>query len=258
MNVSSRLRPLATTGSSTTGESSPPSPSTRSDGPIVGPNAVASTSWSARASSSTVWMPSAPRRRAIRGPMPQIAVTGRAPIVGIHSRRVSRATPPGLANPVAVFACSLDSPIPTAHDSPVSTSSRALSSSGERLRIVGRDADERLVPPELLDGHVHRPQRRHHPRPTPPRRPACPTAGTRRPGSAGRRSRAACRSARRTPAPRTTPSPPPAAAGAGCRRRRPRPAARRARGGAAPRRRRGTGRGRRGGSSPALLPGWRA
>ena len=85
--------------------------------------------------------------------MPQMAVTGRSPIVGIHVRRVSRATPPGLANPVAVLACSFVSPMPTAQCSPVACSTRAWMSPGERLGVVGADADERLVPtPHLDDG----------------------------------------------------------------------------------------------------------
>ena len=50
----------------------------------------------------------------MRSPMPQSAVTGRSPIVSNHVARVSVAIPPGLAKPVAVFACSLVSPIPTA------------------------------------------------------------------------------------------------------------------------------------------------
>ena len=50
----------------------------------------------------------------MRVPIPEIAVTGSAPITGSHDRRVRLATPPGLAKPVAVFACSLVSPIPTA------------------------------------------------------------------------------------------------------------------------------------------------
>ena len=56
--------------------------------------------------------------------MPHTSVTGRSPIVGSHVAHVRRATPPGLANPVAVFACSLVSPIPTAHVSPVSAWTR--------------------------------------------------------------------------------------------------------------------------------------
>ena len=74
----------------------------------------------------------------MRPPMPQTAVTGRSPMVSIHVRRVSVATPPGLANPVAVLACSLVSPIPTEHRSPVAANTRRLKPTGERLRVVGR------------------------------------------------------------------------------------------------------------------------
>ena len=48
-------------------------------------------------------------------------------MISIHSRRVMRAMPPGLANPVAVFASSLVSPIPTAHRSPVAANTVACS-----------------------------------------------------------------------------------------------------------------------------------
>ena len=54
--------------------------------------------------------------------MPFSAVTGRAPIVGSHVSFVSRAMPPGLAKPVAVFAWSFVWPIPTAHESSVRSS----------------------------------------------------------------------------------------------------------------------------------------
>lgn len=74
----------------------------------------------------------------MRAPMPQMAVTGRCPIVAIHVRRVRRATPPGLAKPVAVLACNLLSPMPTAHDSRVTASTRWrtawASASGSALR----------------------------------------------------------------------------------------------------------------------------
>ena len=45
--------------------------------------------------------------------------------------------PPGLANPVAVLACSLVSPMPTAQLRPVSASTAALHVPGERLGVVG-------------------------------------------------------------------------------------------------------------------------
>ena len=55
------------------------------------------------------------------GRRPPIPVGDRpVPIVGSHVAHVRRAHAPGLAKPVAVFACSLVSPIPTAHLSPVS------------------------------------------------------------------------------------------------------------------------------------------
>ena len=91
------------------------------------------------ASSATVVMPSAARRWAVRSPMPQIAVTGRSPIVGSHSARVSVAMPPGLANPVAVLAWSFVSPMPTAHDSCVASRTAAPARRGPaRWGSVGR------------------------------------------------------------------------------------------------------------------------
>jgi hypothetical protein len=70
-------------------------------------------------------MPSSPRRAADLTPMPDSAVTGSAPITGSQVRWVKRATPPGLAKPVAVLAWSFVSPIPTAQRSRVSASTVA-------------------------------------------------------------------------------------------------------------------------------------
>ena len=84
-------------------------------------------------------------------------------MISIHSRRVIRAMPPGLANPVAVLASSLVSPIPTAHRSPVAAEHRRLQVSGETFRIVRGRPDERLVPAPHLDHRSERTQRRHHP-----------------------------------------------------------------------------------------------
>ena len=64
----------------------------------------------------------------MRPPIPHTAVTGRAPIVAIQSRRVRRAMPPGLAKPVAVLAWRRVSPMPTAHVSAVAATTRALTS----------------------------------------------------------------------------------------------------------------------------------
>ena len=58
--------------------------------------------------------------------MPQMLVTGRSPITSSQVPEVRRATPPGLAKPVAVLAWSFVSPIPTAQVSPVSATTRAL------------------------------------------------------------------------------------------------------------------------------------
>ena len=93
---------------------------------MVGPNAAASSSRSAIESSRTVRTPSSSSRSAVRVPMPQMLVTGRSPITSSHEPEVRRATPPGLAKPVAVLAWSFVSPIPTAQVSPVSATTRSL------------------------------------------------------------------------------------------------------------------------------------
>ena len=198
--------------------------------------------------------------RAVRAPMPQIAVTGRSPIVAIQVRRVSRATPPGLANPVAVLACSRVSPMPTAHDRP-----RLVERPAPADRVGDAPPGRRCAAPTKASSQPHTSTDQ------PNDRSAAITS--RRGGVVGRVVRreehgvgaapprlapAACPSARRTPAPRRTPWRRPGAAGPGRRRRRRRPAARPAPGAAAPRRRPGTGRGRRAGSmlvapKPALV-----
>ena len=101
------------------------------------------------------------------------------------SRRVSRATPPGLANPVAVFACSFVSPIPTAHVSPVAASTAAL-------HVAGRSASGSSVrTPTNASSQPHTSTTTGNDRsvaitrPTPRRRPGGPTAGTRRRGTCG-------------------------------------------------------------------------
>ena len=115
------------------------------------------------ASSATVVMPSPARRCAVRSPMPQIAVTGRSPMVGSHSSRVSVAMPPGLANPVAVLAWSFVSPMPTAQESSVAVAHRLPARPGRGRAgssVVG--AEERLVPPQHLDHDGQRAQGGHH------------------------------------------------------------------------------------------------
>ena len=116
--------------------------------------------------------------------MPQIAVTGSAPIVGIQVRRVSRAIPPGLAKPVAVLACSWSRRSRPRRTARSRRARAALMLGGERLRVVGRDAEERLVPAPHLDDRRERAQGGHHLAPRRRRRRGDPTAGTRRRGSA--------------------------------------------------------------------------
>ena len=59
-----------------------------------------------------------------------------------------------LAEPVAIFACSLFSPMPTLQSSPVAAQDPPLHVAGVRLGVVGHDAEERLVPAEHLDDRV--------------------------------------------------------------------------------------------------------
>ena len=113
--------------------------------------------------------------------------------------------------------------MPTAHDRPVSAEHPRLDRRGERLGVVGAHADERLVPAPHLDHHR---ERRAASAITSRRRRVVGRAVRRQEhgvgAPAGAPRRAACPSAPRTPAPRTTPWPPPAAAGSGRRRHRPR------------------------------------
>ena len=162
-----------------------------------------------------------------------------------------RATPPGLAKPVAVLAWSFVSPMPTAHVSPVSARTRALSARGQGLGIVAGRPDEGLVPAPDLDDDGEAAQRGHHLL----RRGVVggPVGreehGVRAPpgGRGERHARAhpegACLVRRRRHDL--------ARAGRVRRRRRRRPGGRPARAGAGPPPRPGTGRGRRGGSSHA-------
>jgi hypothetical protein len=87
-------------------------------------------------------------------------------MMGIHSRRVNRATPPGLAKPVAVLASRRVSPTPTAHDRPVDP--RLAAAPPER-----RPPDRRWPP-------------RGTPRPSPtPRRRRATSAGSPSPPRGG-------------------------------------------------------------------------
>ena len=112
-NVVSRPCPRATYGVASTGEESTPRPSRRYHGPIVGPSRSASTCASVAASSFTVWMPRSASLAAVLRPMPHSASVGRSPITSNQVSVVSRPTPRGLPNEVAIFAWSLLSPMPT-------------------------------------------------------------------------------------------------------------------------------------------------
>ena len=182
---------------------------------------------------------------------PTSAVTGRSPIVSIHVRRVSRATPPGLAKPVAVLACSRVSPMPTEQLRPVSASTRCLHLPGQLLGVA-------VTAPTKASSHPHTSTTTGNDRSVAmTRADAC-----RRPaGRTGRNTASGhFRAAGRAACPSCTPNARAsygrrghhlARPGRDRRRPRPRPGGRRARGAAGPRRRPGTGRGRRGGPSPA-------
>ena len=200
---------------------------------------------SAPASSRTVRTPSSASRAAVRSPMPQIAVTGRSPITSNHcdagqagdAARLGEAGrglggQPRVADPDRARERGLGE-------------HAGLDVGGQCFGVVGRGADERLVPAPHLDDHVERPQRRHHLG----RGRVVGGPIVRQEHGVGALARtpspAACPTAPRTPGPRTRRSPRPDAAGAGCRRRRRSPAVRPAPVGGGPRPRRGTGRGRR-------------
>ena len=64
---------------------------------------------------------------AVLAPMPHSASVGRPPRTSNQLANVSRNTPAGLPNPVAILACSLFSPIPTVQSSSVAERTRAAS-----------------------------------------------------------------------------------------------------------------------------------
>ncbi len=72
-------------------------------------------------------MPSPASFSAVLAPTPHSASTGRPPSTENQLRNVSRNTPAGLPNPVAILACSLFSPIPTVQSSRVSSRTRKAS-----------------------------------------------------------------------------------------------------------------------------------
>ena len=195
-------------------------------GPMRGPNARARASWSARARSSTVRTPSSARRAAVRSPTPQMAVTGRAPIVGIHSARLRRATPRGLAAPGGGLRQQAGLADADRAVQPGALEHGRLHRAGQRLGIVGLGTDERLVPPPHLDDDRERTQRGHHLR----RRGVVGGVvgrqehGRRAPSE--RLRSAPSPSARRGRGPRRRRWPPPGAGDGGCRRHRRRPAGR--------------------------------
>ena len=172
-------------------------------------------------------MPSSARRAAVRAPMPQIAVTGRSPIVGIHVRRVSASDAAGLGEPGRRLGLQLGLADP---DRAATAACRSSPSPARRGRTPrGR----RCATPRNASSQPHtstttpeRPQRRHHLG----RRRVVGGAVRRQEHGVGAPARRPCRAASpsgpRTHAPRTTPSPPPGAAGSGRRRRPRRPAGR--------------------------------
>src|SRR5580704_16880171 len=135
-NVSSLPCPRARYGESSTSASPRPRPSRTSHGPVIGPNTAASASGSAAARSLTVLMPSPASLRAVLAPMPHSALVGRPPSTSNQLENVSRNTPAGLPNPVAILACSLFSPIPTVQSSSVASPTLRAS---DRAKASGSD-----------------------------------------------------------------------------------------------------------------------
>ena len=100
----------------------------------------------------------------MRLPMPHRSVTGRGPMTAIQFADDSRNTlsVDAFAKPVAIFARSLVSPMPTAQVSRVWARTRALTLLGQTLGIGDAGPEHRLVPAPDLDGMTERAQRRHH------------------------------------------------------------------------------------------------
>ena len=117
--------------------------------------------------------------------------------------------PRGLPKSVAIFACSLLSPMPTEQCSRVRSRTAARTSSAKRLRVVGRRRPGTPRPSRApRTGTSKRAQGLHHLRRRRVVRRRRRRAGTPRPGTCGPPSAAACRTRRRTRGPRRTPSTP--------------------------------------------------
>src|SRR6185312_4920980 len=116
-----------TYGVESTSDSPRPLPSRTSQGPVVGPNSLARLAMSAAASCLTVVMSRAASLATVFAPIPQIASGGRSPSTSNQVSVVSRATPAGLAKPVAILACSLLSPMPTEQSRSVAAFTSAAS-----------------------------------------------------------------------------------------------------------------------------------
>ena len=103
-------------------------------------------------------------RCAVRSPMPHSAVTGRSPIVSIHVRRVSRATPAWLGEPRGRLG--LQPGLADAHRAAESGLGPhpLLHRPGQLLGRRGDGPDEGFVPSPHLDHHGERPEGRHDPR----------------------------------------------------------------------------------------------
>ena len=144
------------------------------------------------ANSATVRMPRPASRLEIFVPTPHRSIVGRAPITSSQLSAVSRKTPRGLPKPVATFARTSVSPMPTLQCSAVRSSTALCSVARVRLRVVGGDADERLIPAEHLhDGAGLGAQRRPSPRRTPRCTPRGRPGGSPHPAPSARRSAAA-------------------------------------------------------------------
>ena len=246
--VSSRPCARGTHGVASTGLVSTPRPSRWNHGPIVGPSSAASTRASEAASWSTVSMPSAASFLRSCRRSPTAPSVGRVPhhldpvVRRSAARRRAACRSRSRSWPAACCRRCRPSSAAGSPPAPRRGSAAANSRGSPRSPWPAPGRQERLVPAEHLEHHRHaapleRPQRRHHLGRGGVVRRAVDRQEHRVRALARRPPAAACRSRRRTPGPRTTPSTP-RRARSGRRGRRPRPAARPARGGAAPRPRR--------------------
>ena len=160
-NVCSRLRPLAVHPSGCTLAEPSPRPRLASHGPVDGPKRSASVPSSAVASWPTVRIPSSASLAAVLDPMPHSSVVASPCMRLVPAVRREHEHAARLAEPARELGLQAVVPDPDRAPQVRAFEHPLLDPLRERLGIVGRDGQERLVPPRDLDLGVERSQRVH-------------------------------------------------------------------------------------------------